>query len=974
MGFKNKKSKVKQGYICGRGRQPGKFAGLDKEEKRQYKYDTVYKSRYGKDRPKTANQVVSSSGDCDASMSHSVGRPPLNLVAMSPNKLRVRKSSLMRKKRKQQRLSNIRRSAVMNRWNNENDCDSELEDETVCCNESSNDEESDKDENDPGKAGHSRTTLWRRKCQMRGVLTNNPIDNLHILLSFNQIFQIDNNLAEEIRKIHHPSDMTERQYRYRANKMRMIFIDSSFQHDLMVYWMDQLLSPSIIEAIFNHCGASVPQEYLPKSFIVSQHTATIASRFVSPSSRSAKNVRTNSINYIVAVAKECGLSFKKLGDALLLAKAVYCSPEFAAKVLRFIDDGKEEDLYQHHDRVDAIKSTEWPNLIKEYVFLPENTRSVPGQQQVSVRYGVHLPKFILLRSRKCIASDFKAKYPECPFKIPTIIREFPQNAVTPTSRDIERNTCPIHANVRRLVNRINRVFRKKGFNNLMLPSSCRELASSAMCQSPMVSFTEPTSWNIDCVMNKCSLCPGLEIAVPEDFENLSISYSLWETKMVEVTKVDVQNSPKTVKKSVFSLYTYTETVLEALRKLRLMVEEGLKWHIYTSHRQWTAHEVQRSNLDTESVITIEDYQMNMEVIYRENPTSLAYSTNKKAVALYPICVEFLNTDGQLCKGAIAFLSEDKKHDHQQVEQFEKRAFNIIREKVGRPINHWKRFSDGCAGQFRSRFVAAQMFEMKQELELSSISYDLFEANEGKNTSDTIGSIVKCAFLRAMYQKDEGVSSIEDIVSLIQGQLSSSMKKFEFFVVESFDFIERKTNRNELMIPHLSKIHSLVLNAETIIPRYWTCLQCRLSKVCTDCQLIPAVAKSKMLVVTNDESEDDYLESFHDTDDIGGTDQSDSEESADEAEDEVGPGDIVWALYGRRWYPAKLLSVSDLPHNIKGSFRNPRGKFIVKWFVEDRFSLVNKVEPLAENRLDAQRAGQSKNILEAYNLALEELNN
>ena len=97
------------------------------------------------------------------------------------------------------------------------------------------------------------------------------------------------------------------------------------------------------------------------------------------------------------------------------------------------------------------------------------------------------------------------------------------------------------------------------------------------------------------------------------------------------------------------MYPETSTVKECLERLKVMLV-GLKWHIYTAPRQWTGHEVHRSNLNPISVITIEDYQMNLEVVYRENPTSLAYSTNKKTVALYPICVEFLNEHGQLCKG------------------------------------------------------------------------------------------------------------------------------------------------------------------------------------------------------------------------------------------------------------------------------------------------------------------------------------
>ena len=236
---------------------------------------------------------------------------------------------------------------------------------------------------------------------------------------------------------------------YRGKKMATLFqrLDEASQHELMVYWLDELLSHSVVEAVFDACGALIPTEFVPKGLLVSRQAVAIASKYFSCSSRSTEEVHSSSLKYVVQVAKECGLSSTQRGDSTLLADAVWCHPEFASKVLNLIDEGCEDGLYKRRPRVDGIKCTEWPALITKFVFLPENTRSVPGQQQVSVRYGVRLPKFLLLRSRESIASDFKEKYPDCPYKTSTIGREFPQNAVMPTSRDVERNTCPTHANV-----------------------------------------------------------------------------------------------------------------------------------------------------------------------------------------------------------------------------------------------------------------------------------------------------------------------------------------------------------------------------------------------------------------------------------------------------------------------------------------------------------------------------------------------
>lgn len=128
--------------------------------------------------------------------------------------------------------------------------------------------------------------------------------------------------------------------------------------------------------------------------------------------------------------------------------------------------------------------TEWPNKIPEFVCCPENTRAAPREESVSIRYGVRKQKHILLRSRDNIAMDFKREHSECEFGLSVIKQEFPQNAVTATTRDSERNTCPTHANIRRVVKVINTILCHH-YNKLPpLQYSCREHCSQVMNDSP----------------------------------------------------------------------------------------------------------------------------------------------------------------------------------------------------------------------------------------------------------------------------------------------------------------------------------------------------------------------------------------------------------------------------------------------------------------------------------------------------------
>ena len=152
-----------------------------------------------------------------------------------------------------------------------------------------------------------------------------------------------------------------------------------------------------------------------------------------------KDIRVNGLNYIIEIAKQNNLD---CGDATLLSNVTHCSVKFARKVLTALKSEEDDQLrVLRKERFDSIHVSEWPSKITEFVFRPENSRATPGQDTVSVSYGVRRPKYLLLHSRNKIANDFKTAYPDCKFSVSKIKREFPPNAITPTTRDNERNKC-----------------------------------------------------------------------------------------------------------------------------------------------------------------------------------------------------------------------------------------------------------------------------------------------------------------------------------------------------------------------------------------------------------------------------------------------------------------------------------------------------------------------------------------------------
>ena len=110
---------------------------------------------------------------------------------------------------------------------------------------------------------------------------------------------------------------------------------------------------------------------------------------------------------MIEVVKQADLSQSFFGDVEILAATTSCSWRFAKNVLKAIHGRTESNLLQRNMRCDSIKATDWPNMISDFVLLPENLRAVPGQEMVSICYGVKLPKYLLLKSEYDIALAFK---------------------------------------------------------------------------------------------------------------------------------------------------------------------------------------------------------------------------------------------------------------------------------------------------------------------------------------------------------------------------------------------------------------------------------------------------------------------------------------------------------------------------------------------------------------------------------------
>ena len=148
-------------------------------------------------------------------------------------------------------------------------------------------------------------------------------------------------------------------------------------------------------------------------------------------------------------------------------------------------------------------------------------------------------------------------------------------------------------------------------------------------------------------------------------------------------------------KEVYSLFPVNVTMKEGVKMFEAFFPK-IKAHVFVATHQYEALRLRSESLQVGDLLTIEDYTMNIDVDYSETTTSSHYSANVVSFAGYPIAVRFRNPSTRtLAKGAILFISEDKKHDYEQVERFEKRALEICELKCGQAFEKWDRRSDNC---------------------------------------------------------------------------------------------------------------------------------------------------------------------------------------------------------------------------------------------------------------------------------------
>ena len=181
------------------------------------------------------------------------------------------------------------------------------------------------------------------------------------------------------------------------------------------------------------------------------------------------------------------------------------------------------------------------------------------------------------------------------------------------------------------------------------------------------------------------------------------------------------------------------------------------------------------------------------------------------------------------------------------------------------------------------------------------------------------------------------------------------------------------------ITGITKVHYLIARDDGLIADELSCTSCIPSSLCADCQIKDYYQLECEEDISYEEDEDG--ERIYENGDLGHSDDDYEEVENDEGvlsgNSCFGPGDIVWAKWKLRYFPAKVISYNELNSSLKAKLLRSKDKLdyvIVQWNEENNYSwvYVGNMYELSENKCDASNAAVDEDVTQRYQMALADL--
>ena len=173
----------------------------------------------------------------------------------------------------------------------------------------------------------------------------------------------------------------------------------------------------------------------------------------------------------------------------------------------------------------------------------------------------------------------------------------------------------------------------------------------------------------------------------------------------------------------------------------------MKAHVHTKRRQFTEITRITDNLNEDEILIHLDYSKNYKCQH-QNEIESGYFGNK-TFSLFTACT-YYKQNGKIQKLLITATTKEKDNCRGVSMSCVNKIITHSIDKINKTISNIYIVSDGCAAQFRSRFVFNFLISFQQDV---SLEWHYNEAHHGKGPMDGISGTIKNLVYRKVLSGD-----------------------------------------------------------------------------------------------------------------------------------------------------------------------------------------------------------------------------
>ena len=463
----------------------------------------------------------------------------------------------------------------------------------------------------------------------------------------------------------------------------------------------------------------------------------------------------------------------------------YGSMEHSASLT--LSKQRYEDELHSSDALYARKQNRKKKKIA--AFFEEKAVFLPGQR--SVKNSTTQPKKVLDRPIEVLYRMMVKEQPDVNVSVSTFYRHRPKHILPVDEAPLLQCLCEICLNPMKKI--------KDVLNNYMGEKiqDRSELINATLCQYKG-NFASPA-----CIFRKCQHC-GVQKLRQQIQSSLDVTHTNWHFLEVEWQRWEKVETHIDLLTETGSLQ---DLIGELLREL-----EDLSRHDFTHRWQSSQYRALCKNIPEKHVIMTMDFAENYRCEKQDQPQSAYY--NYGQVTIHPTVMFYSCPEcGSSVTDSIVYLSDVLKHDAHFVNFTTLHAIDHLKE-IGQ-FSNVEIFSDGCAGQYKSKIPFWYLSQLTDAAE-PKIIRSYFGSRHGKSHCDPLGGLVKTAALRAVRGRRVTIKNAATMFEFCSNKLQLPVSSEEgcchtkrsFVLVKTEDLQKRMAVVDLKTLPGTRRIHCL----------------------------------------------------------------------------------------------------------------------------------------------------------------------